>query len=77
MEQLWGKEAIVIMTPLMGGEDFAFYLNEAPGCFIFLGAANPEQGTVYPMHHPKFTIDEASMAIGVKLSVHAALKLLA
>lgn len=77
VEQLWGKEAIVIMTPLMGGEDFAFYLNEAPGCFIFLGAANPEQGTVYPMHHPKFTIDEASMAIGVKLSVHAALKLLA
>ena len=76
VEELWGKEAVINMAPLMGGEDFAFYLNEAPGCFVFLGAGNPEQGVVYPMHHPKFTIDEASLAIGVKLSVHAALKLL-
>ena len=76
VEELWGKEAVIKMAPLMGGEDFAFYLNEAPGCFIFVGTGNSEQGTVYPMHHPKFTVDEASLAIGVKLSVHAALKLL-
>lgn len=76
VEELWGKEAVIKMAPLMGGEDFSFYLNEAPGSFVFVGTGNPEQGTVYPMHHPKFTVDEASLAIGVKLSVHAALKLL-
>ena len=76
VENLWGKQAIEDMTPLMGGEDFAFYLNEAPGCFIFIGTGNPGGRTLYPIHHPKFTIDEESLAIGVKLSVHAALKLL-
>ena len=76
VEELWGKEAVIKMAPLMGGEDFAFYLNEAPGCFIFIGTGNPEQGAVYPMHHPKFIVDEASLAIGVRLSVQAALKLL-
>lgn len=75
--EIWGEQAVVAMAPLMGGEDFAFYLNEAPGCFIFIGTGNPEQGSQYPMHHPKFTVDEASLAIGVKLSVHTALKLLA
>lgn len=75
-EQLWGKQSVVEMTPLMGGEDFSFYLNEAPGCFVFIGTGNPAEGTVYPMHHPKFTINEPSLMIGVKLSVHAALKLL-
>ena len=76
VEQLWGKQAVVEMTPLMGGEDFSFYLNEAPGCFVFIGTGNQAQGTIYPIHHPKFTIDEPSLAIGVRLSVYAALKLL-
>lgn len=37
-----------------GGEDFAFYLEKIPGCFINVGT-----GVGYPNHHPKFYADEA------------------
>lgn len=51
----------------MGGEDMSFYLQEVPGCFLFLGAHNKEVGACYNHHHPKFTIDEDSLPLGVEL----------
>ena len=39
-----------------GGEDFAFYLEKIPGCFINAGT-----GVGYPNHHPKFYADEAAL----------------
>ncbi len=42
----------------MGGEDFAFYLNETKGAFIALGLYNEEKGIIHPHHHPKFDVDE-------------------
>ena len=39
-----------------GGEDFAFYLENIPGCFINVGT-----GVGYPNHHPKFYADEAAL----------------
>ena len=39
-----------------GGEDFAFYLEKIPGCFIIVGT-----GVGYPNHHPKFYADEAAL----------------
>ena len=39
-----------------GGEDFAFYLEKIPGCFINVGT-----GGGYPNHHPKFYADEAAL----------------
>lgn len=75
-EIVLGKQAVAKVPPLMAGEDFSFYLNEAPGCFVFVGAGNPDKGCDFPLHHPKFNLDEDSLAVGMKLSVHAALKLL-
>ena len=50
----------------MGGEDFAYFLNNKPGCFIFVGAtAAGAQAT--PHHHPSFNIDEDALAIGATL----------
>jgi amidohydrolase len=49
----------VVETDLtMGGEDFAFYLNETKGAFIVLGLYNEEKGIIHPHHHPKFDVDE-------------------
>lgn len=76
VETFWGKQAVAKVPPLMAGEDFSFYLNEVPGCFIFVGTGNPDKGCDFPLHHPKFTLDEDSLAIGMKLSVHATLNLL-
>ncbi len=42
----------------MGSEDFAFILEKVPGCFFFIGSANPEKGLDAGHHHPKFDFDE-------------------
>jgi len=53
----------------MGGEDMSFFLQEVPGCYFFLGAANPEKGFAYPHHHPRFDFDETALAMGVEMFV--------
>lgn len=58
VEQLWGTERLVSIKPVMGGEDFAYYLKEIPGAFFFFGAGNQKQ---FPHHHPRFDIDEEAL----------------
>ncbi len=74
--QLWGREALHTMDPLMGSEDFSFYLSEVPGAFIFIGAANPSKYEVYPLHNSHVAFDEDCLDTGVRLTVHGALQLL-
>ncbi|WP_285290500.1 MULTISPECIES: M20 family metallopeptidase [unclassified Bacillus (in: firmicutes)] len=52
--------------PQMGGEDFAYYLQNVPGTFFFTGAKPVGSETGYPHHHPKFDIDEKAMLIAAK-----------
>jgi amidohydrolase len=65
--EVFGPEARIIPEMTMGGEDVSFFLNEVPGCYFFLGSANPERGLNYPHHHPRFDFDEAALGIGVEL----------
>ena len=60
---------IVPECQTMGGEDMAFFLQEVPGCYFFLGAANPAKGLAYPHHHPHFDFDETALAMGVEMFV--------
>ncbi len=49
----------------MGGEDFAYYLNEKPGCFFFVGSAPNEQELFETPHHcSHFTMDERALLVG-------------
>ncbi|MFC7364124.1 MULTISPECIES: amidohydrolase [Bhargavaea] len=66
-------DALLRLNPMMISEDFSRYQQEAPGCFILIGAGNAEKGITYPHHHPKFEIDEESLDIGVRIFVGAAL----
>jgi len=67
----------VIETPIgivpecqtMGGEDISFFLQEVPGCYFFLGAANAEKKLDYPHHHPRFDFDETALPMGVEMFV--------
>lgn len=52
-------------APQPPSEDFAFYLQEKPGCFFYVGAM-PDNGQFYPHHHPKFDINEKSLLISAK-----------
>jgi len=59
---------VVRRRQTMGGEDFSYFLQEKPGCFVFVGSRAP--GTaVKPHHHPSFDIDESSLPIGVSFFV--------
>ena len=49
----------------MGSEDFAYYLEQRPGCFVRIGAREADWEPV-PLHSPGFDIDERSLAIGAR-----------
>jgi amidohydrolase len=65
----------VVDTPLgivpecqtMGAEDMAFFLQQLPGCYFFLGSANVDLGLAYPHHHPRFDFDETALMVGVEI----------
>ena len=52
----------------MAGEDFSAFLQKHQG-HSFIGAGNKEKGIIYPHHHPRFTIDEDALPIGVQVFV--------
>jgi amidohydrolase len=60
----------------MGSEDFAFILEKIPGCFFFIGSANPSKGLDAGHHHPKFDIDETALPLGAALMTGAAMDIL-
>ena len=61
----------------MGGEDFAYYTEQVPGCFVGLGMRNPKIGADYGVHHPMFKMDEDMLPIGTSLHVAFAMRSLA
>lgn len=59
---------------LMGGEDFAKYLLNIPGCFLLLGGAG-KNGKI-AQHNEKFDIDEDALLLGIEYFIKYALKYL-
>jgi amidohydrolase len=77
VREVFGEEALDMMRPNMGGEDFSAFMEKAPGCYFYVGAGNEEKGITYPHHHELFTVDEDALEIGVKTFLHATFKFLA
>lgn len=47
----------------MGGEDFGFYLQEVPGCYVRFGSVvHGKEG--FPAHSSRFDFDENALAVG-------------
>jgi hippurate hydrolase len=55
----------------MGGEDFAFYLERIPGCFLRIGAREAG-GERLAAHSPRFTAAEESIFVGAAVLAEAA-----
>jgi IAA-amino acid hydrolase len=72
--KLLGASDVHELAPVMGGEDFAYYAERVPGCFIGLGVRNESEDAVYSVHHPKFKVDEDALPIGMALHVAFALR---
>ncbi|CAG7622678.1 amidohydrolase [Paenibacillus allorhizosphaerae] len=64
-----GEQGARTSPLIMAGEDYAYYLERIPGCFMFVGAGHKERGIVHPHHHPRFDIDEIAMHHAAKLFI--------
>ncbi len=54
----------------MGGEDFAYYLKEVPGCFFFIGSAPVGREPMSVPHHCSyFDINERALLVGASVFV--------
>lgn len=71
---LLGEEKIGLPELDMGAEDFAFFLEKAPGAMFMLGCQ--VEGDTRRHHDPKFDIDENCLQLGAALMTESALRLL-
>lgn len=65
------KRVIALPTPSMGGEDFSYYLQKVPGCFVRFGAAFKGREQV-AAHSSTFDFDEEVIRIGAVFLAEAA-----
>ncbi|MGD9774834.1 M20 aminoacylase family protein [Diaphorobacter sp.] len=55
-----GEDQVVTPGPtFMGSEDFAFYAQQVPGVYCFVGNGNTPN-----VHHPMFVFDETNLPVG-------------
>ncbi|MBE9138592.1 amidohydrolase [Nodosilinea sp. LEGE 07088] len=67
-----GSECLqIIHEPSLGAEDFSLYLEHAPGTMFRLGVGFTDRPINYPLHHPKFEVDESAIAAGVLTMAYA------
>ncbi|MDQ2889807.1 MAG: M20 family metallopeptidase, partial [Gemmatimonadota bacterium] len=77
----WAREAVTrvlgakALAPLgttnMGGEDFAEYMQNVPGCFMRIGAREPG-GRVIAAHSPAYYASEDALFIGAAVLAESA-----
>lgn len=73
-EEMLGTDNVQVNElPSLGVEDFAFFAEHVPGAFYHLGVRNEETGCIYPVHHPRFDLDERSLAIGAAMQAYNAM----
>ncbi|MEO0979480.1 MAG: M20 aminoacylase family protein [Pseudomonadota bacterium] len=58
-----GSEKVHDMQhPIMGSEDFSYFLEKKPGCYFLLGTARTDNDP--PLHHPKYDFNDDALPIG-------------
>ncbi len=68
--RLFGAEKVVDKpAPSMGGEDFSFFCDQAPGAFFHVGCVSPEWMPAPPLHSRDFRIDENCLTVGTLMHV--------
>jgi amidohydrolase len=66
-----GPDRVLDDLRTMGSEDAAFFLQQVPGCYLFLGSGNAERGLDAPHHNPLFDIDEDVLPLGLAILMAA------
>ncbi|MBC8108572.1 MAG: amidohydrolase [Anaerolineae bacterium] len=66
-QALGNDQFIPAARPVMGGEDFSYYLQKVPGCFFFIGVM-PQGRTEFPqLHTDRFDFTDAALAVGMRM----------
>jgi len=68
-----GAKKVVVPEKTLGGEDMAYFLEKAPGCFFCLGAGSDAYAGI---HNPRFGFNEDILIHGVEMFCRSALNLL-
>lgn len=63
------------VSKVLLGEDFAYYSHLVPSTFLMLGVGYKNKEN-YPLHHPKFHLDEKALRIGAALLANSAINFL-
>lgn len=76
-KEVIGEENVKLQkNPKLGVESFAYFANEVPSVFYFLGIRNEKKGIIYPAHNSLFDIDEDALPIGVAIQCEIAVNYL-
>jgi amidohydrolase len=75
LERAAGKDNVGVIPYVTGSEDFAFFSQTVPSFYYFVGSTPVGQDaiTAPSNHSPQYFVDEASLPVGVKTMVTAAL----
>jgi amidohydrolase len=60
-----GSKHVLLVDPIMAAEDFAYFQQQVPGVYFFLGVANAAKGWTDYVHTPTFRPDEDAIVSGV------------
>lgn len=70
-----GESSVLLAeTPVMGGEDFAYYAQHVPACFFFLGLCPVGDGSYPELHTPRFDFNDKAIPVGIELMARLALE---
>lgn len=74
-QQLFPEFEIDREHRVMGSEDMAFFMQEVPGCYLFIGSSNSARNLDAPHHNPLFDFDEKVLPIAAGLVAAVAWRL--
>ena len=58
-KKIVGNKASSSQAPMMGSEDFSYFLKKVPGCFAWIG-----NGPSASLHNPKYDFNDSVLSIG-------------
>jgi metal-dependent amidase/aminoacylase/carboxypeptidase family protein len=68
-KMLGNDRFLPVGRPSMGGEDFAYYLEQVPGCFFLIGV-QPASADSYPsLHSDHFDFTDGAIETGTRMFV--------
>lgn len=72
-EKIYGTEKMIeVDQPIFGTEDFSSFSQAVPASMQFIGVHAPDREESYPLHHPKFNVDEDALEKGALYFVEIA-----